>query len=306
MDITVTTPLEMGMGQQKYVVAYTLKQGVEKQPDILNAQKTQGSASIQSIKDIQKMGSPLGIRPDALCNTGAGGGIAVGTKQSTIYATQSYDQKSTPSSRQSTLKRNDTSNTYSLLQQQQQQQQPHHLHSKSPPSNTAGLPQYSTGYASGGNDLLDYEKPYGYSTIQYNHNPPPPVDPYNYKSSPPDTVDTLDYDKNLDYRLLSISNEIKNNSTTNHIEYRNNNHNSSNNLQSGVSSSRRQAVNHPTGSGGINPEYRYSGSEYATDLMDFSNVPSPSSSTNIGATLPKSKNRQHIITDTLPGPESCV
>ncbi|XP_055627743.1 uncharacterized protein LOC129769468 [Toxorhynchites rutilus septentrionalis] len=305
MDITVTTPLEMGMGQQKYVVAYTLKQGVEKQPDILNAQKTQGSASIQSIKDIQKMGSPLGIRPDALCNTGVGGGcITVGAKQSTIYATQSYDQKSTPSSRQSTLKRNDTSNTYSLLQQQQQQ--PHHLHSTSSPSTTAGLPQYSTGYASGGNDLLNYEKPFGYSTIQYNHNPPPPVDPYSYKSSVPDTAEALDYDKNLDYRLLSISNEIKNNSTASHIEHRNNNHSSSNNLQSGVSSNRGQAVHTSTGSVSVNPEYRYSGSEYTTDLMEFSNVPSPSSSTNIGATLAKSKNRQHIITDTLPGPESCV
>lgn len=39
MDMTVTTPLEMGVGQQRFVVAYTLKQGVEKQPDILSAQK---------------------------------------------------------------------------------------------------------------------------------------------------------------------------------------------------------------------------------------------------------------------------
>uniref|UniRef100_A0A1B0CYQ3 Uncharacterized protein n=1 Tax=Phlebotomus papatasi TaxID=29031 RepID=A0A1B0CYQ3_PHLPP len=39
MDNTVTTPLEMGVGQQRFVVAYTLKQGVEKQPDILSAQK---------------------------------------------------------------------------------------------------------------------------------------------------------------------------------------------------------------------------------------------------------------------------
>lgn len=314
MDITVTTPLEMGMGQQKYVVAYTLKQGVEKQPDILSAQKTQGAASIQSIKDIQKMGSPVGIRPDALCSGPNGGSGGLVAKQSTIYATQSYDQKSTPSSRQSTLKRNDTSNTYSLLQQQQP---PHHLQGKPPPVTSAtGLPQYTTAAGSytncsaGGGDLLDYEKQYGgsggggYSTLQYNHNPPPLVDPYSYKSSPADPVaaDPLDYDKNLDYRLLNISNEIKNNSTANHIEYRNNNHHSSSNLQLGSSSSRPPQ----TGSGGPNPEYRYSGSEYASDLMDFSNVPSPSSSTNVGATLTKNRNRQHIITDTLPGPESCV
>lgn len=40
MDMTVTAPLEMGTGQQRFVVAYTLKQGVEKQPDILSAQKS--------------------------------------------------------------------------------------------------------------------------------------------------------------------------------------------------------------------------------------------------------------------------
>lgn len=40
MDVTVTAPLDMGAGQQRYVVAYTLKQGIEKQPDILNAQKS--------------------------------------------------------------------------------------------------------------------------------------------------------------------------------------------------------------------------------------------------------------------------
>lgn len=37
--MTVTAPLDMGAGQQRYVVAYTLKQGIERQPDILNAQK---------------------------------------------------------------------------------------------------------------------------------------------------------------------------------------------------------------------------------------------------------------------------
>lgn len=40
MDMTVTAPIDMGAGQQRYVVAYTLKQGIDKQPDILNAQKS--------------------------------------------------------------------------------------------------------------------------------------------------------------------------------------------------------------------------------------------------------------------------
>lgn len=38
--MTVTAPLDTGTGQQRYVVAYTLKQGIEKQPDILSAQKS--------------------------------------------------------------------------------------------------------------------------------------------------------------------------------------------------------------------------------------------------------------------------
>ena len=234
MDITVTTPLEMGMGQQKYVVAYTLKQGVEKQPDILNAQ--QKASSMQSIKDIQKMGSPVGIRPDALVNS------------KSPYGTSNFDQKSTPSSKQSTLKRNHEANNYSLMQQ-----------SKSP--------------------MMEYEKPYNY-TNQFNH--------FNYKNSPDPPgsggsggscgSNNLDYDKNLDYRLLNISQ----NKLNNHID--------SNNINS---------------KSPANPEYRYSGSEFVvSDLVDYSNA--STSSSNLSATLTKSRNRNHIITDTLPGPESCV
>jgi len=66
MDVTVTAPLETGAGHQRLVVAYTLKQGIEKQPDILSAQKsapTGGDAS-----------SPLGNRPSGLFAGGGGGG----------------------------------------------------------------------------------------------------------------------------------------------------------------------------------------------------------------------------------------
>lgn len=45
MDMTVSAPLDMGTGQQRYVVAYTLKQDTEKKPDILNAQKSKISAA---------------------------------------------------------------------------------------------------------------------------------------------------------------------------------------------------------------------------------------------------------------------
>ncbi|XP_041763303.1 uncharacterized protein LOC121588918 [Anopheles merus] len=267
MDITVTTPLEMGMGQQKYVVAYTLKQGVEKQPDILSAQKT-GSASVQSIKDIgtQKLGSPVGLR----------GPPATGT----IYATGGggYDQqKSTPSSRQSTLKRTDASaNSYCLLQQQQQQL-----------SSTSKQPYPG--------ELVEYEKPYtNYQhTLQYNHNPPPLVDPYAYKSSPLGGVpeDHPQQQQQQHHGEPGVA------SNPTGYEYRSGSSRSN-------SGNLKQAA---TGlNGGGNPEYRYSGSEFVTDLLDFSSAPSPSSSSTVGATLTKTRNRQHIITDTLPGPESCV
>lgn len=76
MDVTVTAPLETGPGHQRLVVAYTLKQGIEKQPDILSAQKNAtGSAT----------SSPLGNRPSGIfidTNTSNGG---VGSK-ATNYA----------------------------------------------------------------------------------------------------------------------------------------------------------------------------------------------------------------------------
>lgn len=65
MDKTVTTPLDVGAGgQQRFVVAYTLKQGAEKQPDILSAQKDSTSSTI-SLKD-SLLSSPAAIRPDGL------------------------------------------------------------------------------------------------------------------------------------------------------------------------------------------------------------------------------------------------
>lgn len=64
-DKTVTTPLDMDAGgQQRFVVAYTLKQGGEKQPDILSAQKGSTSSTI-SLKD-SLLSSPAAIRPDGL------------------------------------------------------------------------------------------------------------------------------------------------------------------------------------------------------------------------------------------------
>lgn len=63
-EVSGTTPLEMNVGQQKYVVSYTLK-GKEKQPDILNAQKS----AVEINDGIFKMKSPTVLRPDDLFAT---------------------------------------------------------------------------------------------------------------------------------------------------------------------------------------------------------------------------------------------
>lgn len=65
MDMTVTAPLDMGTGQQRFVVAYTLKPGIEKQPDILSAQKsTENMHFANSHKEIDT--NQTTHRPDAL------------------------------------------------------------------------------------------------------------------------------------------------------------------------------------------------------------------------------------------------
>ncbi|XP_067623332.1 uncharacterized protein side-III [Eurosta solidaginis] len=63
LGVTVTAPLETGAGHQRLVVAYTLKQGIEKQPDILSAQKSATGSDASP---------PLGNRPGGLYLGGAG------------------------------------------------------------------------------------------------------------------------------------------------------------------------------------------------------------------------------------------
>lgn len=60
MDVTVTAPLETGAGHQRLVVAYTLKQGIEKQPDILSAQKSATGSDTSSPLGNRQSGSFMG------------------------------------------------------------------------------------------------------------------------------------------------------------------------------------------------------------------------------------------------------
>lgn len=84
VEVSGTTPLEMNVGQQKYVVSYTLK-GKEKQPDILNAQK-----SAVGINDtIFKMKSPTVLRPDDLYATASSSSM----RNQTDNFTQNHHQQ---------------------------------------------------------------------------------------------------------------------------------------------------------------------------------------------------------------------
>lgn len=53
---------------------------------------------------------------------------------------------------------------------------------------------------------------------------------------------------------------------------------------------------------------RYSAADYANDSMDYKNLANQIANTisNINSTLNRSRNRNHILTENLPGPESCV
>ena len=70
MDVTVTAPLETGAGHQRLVIAYTLKQAIEKQPDILKAQQKTMSGTGSSTASVKQpnstSSSPLSNRPNAL------------------------------------------------------------------------------------------------------------------------------------------------------------------------------------------------------------------------------------------------
>lgn len=86
MDVTVTAPLETGAGHQRLVVAYTLKQGIEKQPDILNAQKSSTNGGDVS--------SPLGNRPSGLF--AGGGGASTAPIAGNVSGHKTVDYVSTP------------------------------------------------------------------------------------------------------------------------------------------------------------------------------------------------------------------
>lgn len=285
MDITVTTPLEMGVGQQKYVVAYTLKQGVEKQPDILSAQKT-----TDNIDSVQKMGSPAAIRPDALFSTSSSSSSSKPSKSSPY---DHHQKVSTPSSDQSTLKRNENNKNYMPLNQTLAS----NFSNQPPPYCSTMLNEY------------DYETPLNYS-VSYSATSGTSNNNNYHKMSPEynNLNNLLSGANNIaSGGIINSNNELLTNPNT-YLEFErttldhrllgnnlNNNSNKDNNLEY------LSRSNGPTNPFSSDPEFE-------SEQLDYKNIANQIATTisNINSTLNRSRNRNHILTDTLPGPESCV
>ncbi|XP_037810114.1 putative uncharacterized protein DDB_G0282133 isoform X3 [Lucilia sericata] len=342
MDVTVTAPLETGPGHQRLVVAYTLKQGIEKQPDILSAQKNAtGSAT----------SSPLGNRPSGIfidTNTSNGG---VGSK-ATNYAntngavggagnnssTGNYDspslnytdnssdplqqQLNSPPSQSSTLKLGQDSRKpyqtppllYDALNRHDiSRYDPLPLSMNYGGSNST----LSSGGSAGNNSLTNTAT--ASSVMQNNltnghytnHHTLPHSSAALQQHQLPSTHHTLGSEK------LSIADYLTASSL---IDY---------NLSKSATGMLTNAmVGSGCGAGGVSTNPSSSSATTASSMGHMTlpkglglgsiigvnngsaTVPTstltPSASTNLSMTQKSTANRNHIITDTLPGPESCV
>lgn len=342
MDVTVTTPLEMNVGQQKYVVAYTLKQGTEsKQPDILSAQKS------DNIDSVQKLGSPAAIRPDALFTSTSSPSSSSTHKNNSSsnhhhhhYSGKSNEHQVTssssppPSSHHGTLKYNDNKGYMALNQ-------------TIAGNYNAQPPPYCSAM------MNDFETPLNYATVNYNnnstsgtssnsisnasyhqlhhHQPQQPFGEYNNlnnlfsgsgnaTNALPNLSNEL-LDANSDGFLTSSSStttaaaaaaahldnnkmryddglrdyKFTNGPSPNNVSYHHDYHVSGGGGGSGgsVVGIGESSISHTAGS---------------PNVVDYKNLANQIASTisNINSTLSRSRNRNHILTDNLPGPESCV
>lgn len=279
MDITGTTPLEMNVGQQKYVVAYTLK-GSEKQPDILNAQKS----SSDTIDSVQKMGSPAAIRPDALFST---------SSSSSSKHAKSNEQHSTPPSHQSTLKYNDNSNkSYMTLN--------HTIggnYNAQPPPYSHATPAM----------MNDYETPLNY-TVNYHPASGTSNASTSYRKISPEYNNLNNLFNGTSGAMEAVNSHLKNELLENSGNFLEFERAVLDNRLGGVvnNGSEQYEFMNPNGSN-VNSE-RYAGNEFANEGMDYKNLANQIANTisNINSTLNRSRNRNHILTENLPGPESCV
>uniref|UniRef100_A0A1A9UZ26 Uncharacterized protein n=1 Tax=Glossina austeni TaxID=7395 RepID=A0A1A9UZ26_GLOAU len=336
MDVTVTAPLETGPGHQRLVVAYTLKQGIEKQPDILNAQKsTTGSVT----------SSPLGNRPsgifiDANASNGGVGSKANYTSNGGVSASNSttnYDsptinynesgstdplqpQLNSPPSQSSTLKLGtDTRKTYqtppllydALNRHDISRYDPLGLNINYDGSNSTLSSGGSVGNTSLTNNasssLLQSNLANGHYTNHHHHHTLPHPSAV-IQHQPPVTTHTLGSEQ------LSISDYLTASSL---IDY--NLSKSSAGMISNVGGG-TNVLNAATGTAATNaavghmtlPKSLALGSILGANSVSHATTSSsnstltPSKSNCLTVTQKTNASRNHIITDTLPGPESCV
>ncbi|XP_059610810.1 uncharacterized protein LOC132257796 [Phlebotomus argentipes] len=259
MDNTVTTPLEMGVGQQRFVVAYTLKQGVEKQPDILSAQK---GTSDGGVRDSSLLGSPAAIRPE---------GLFMKHKESNhlnyispTYSCQDFEQK--PANHQ-------------------------------PAGQMESLVSYATlrpsAYGASSSSAMDYtiQQPPLYTAIsdsgggvQYTSSAQNGLLPINGSpggaAEEPTRPEYLHFERStLDYQRIYTEAEDADK----------------------VANSKAL---HGAGQDFRHADFTANATELSTSVGNHLGAKMPRVNSS---SLPKNRNtRNHIITDTLPGPESCV
>lgn len=278
----MTTPLEMNVGQQKYVVAYTLK-GSEKQPDILNAQK-----SSDTVDSVQKMGSPAAIRPDALFST---------SSSSSSKQTKSSEQHSTPPSHQSTLKYNDNGNkSYTTLNHTMAGN-----YSAQPPPYSSHSPAM----------MNDFEAPLNYSV---NYNQLAASDASNasssYRKISPEYNNLNNLFNGTSGPALAVNSHLKNElleNADNFLDFER--AVLDNRLGGGVNNSNVDYEFMNSNGPNVNNERSYTAAaDFSNETMDYKNLANQIANTisNINSTLNRSRNRNHILTENLPGPESCV
>ena len=300
MDITVTTPLEMNVGQQKYVVAYTLKQGTEKQPDILNAQKSQ-----DSIDSVNKMGSPAVMKPDGLFSATLSSSSSKNMKSS-----EQQQQHSTPPSHHSTLKYNDNgSKGYMALNQTIAS----NYSAAQPPSYCSTM-------------MNDFETPLNY-TVSYNSTSGTSNisnSGYHHHKMSPDYNNLNNLYSGSTNGATTSSSSVANNTSNLHLgnELLENSDgflDFDKTLIDGSSSSRRYCTDtdgdykyskDQTNHHQSQQQHLYTGCDYTPNdpTVEYKNLANQIANTisNINSTLTRSRNRNHILTDNLPGPESCV
>ncbi|TMW45866.1 hypothetical protein DOY81_009054, partial [Sarcophaga bullata] len=351
MDVTVTAPLETGPGHQRLVVAYTLKQGIEKQPDILSAQKNAtGSAT----------SSPLGNRPSGIfidTNTSNGG---VGSKASNYTNTNggvvgggvggtgnnsttgNYDsptlnyndnatdplqqQLNSPPSQSSTLKLGqDTRKHYQTPPLLYDALNRHDISRYDPlplSMNYGGSNSTLSSGGSGGNNSLTNNATAQSSLMQNNlsngnytnhHHTLPHssavLQQHQQQHSSTGGHHTLGAEKLSITDYLTASTLIDYNLSKSTAGMLTNaivgGGSAGSNQSSTASASSATTMGHMTLPKGLGLG-TVMGVTNSPNAMPTSSTLTPSTSANLSITQKTAANRNHIITDTLPGPESCV